>query len=357
MAEVSADEASGGFFTSKSAAGNSTLTTTRSTTGDDERNMSEAAFAHWKTELTNRIVADEEKRAKEERKAFKEKQDALFWQRKKQLHQKTSDDLAAAKGSIESIRQKNQEQAAAYKKELELMKQLRESQREDWATFGHELTVEFAQEHCERRKQRILETAEEKARKGLEVRREEKRLEKQLASQRQETLEASRQHVQMLKQEKIGKTDESMAFALKSRQDAVETVKKTERKWKDTATRERQEFLGHAHENREKAHNTVESMRTSRKALIGSRSSAVREERQRKASDAAIIAERKAAMDKLKQNVHDAVFSQRKVGSERQETVRTIMRSKTPKKKAVKAGLVASSARAPSPYRMSVPLS
>ena len=89
MAEVSADEASGGFFTSKSAAGNSTLTTTRSTTGDDERNMSEAAFAHWKTELTNRIVADEEKRAKEERKAFKEKQDALFWQRKKQLHQKT----------------------------------------------------------------------------------------------------------------------------------------------------------------------------------------------------------------------------------------------------------------------------
>jgi len=355
-----AEEASGGFFNTSpqwatgSKAGNSTLSTRRSKgDDDDEVSMSHAAFSQWQIELQNKVTAEEEKRARDERMAFKAREDARFWQRKQELHQKTNAEMGDVKAKLADIQQHNHDQAATYKKELGLMKELMNSQREDWVNFGHELTVEYGQEQVERTRQSLLETAEEKARKGLEVRREEKRLEKQMASQRADALEEARQHVLKLKEEKIGKTEEAMNFALRNRQDCVDSVKRTEQKWKTSAETLREEYLGHALENKEKAISTNESMRESRKALIGARSTTVRSERMTKETNAQIIATRKEEAEQAKRSVHDAIFHTRKVGSDKQETVRSINRAKSPKKRAVKAGLVVPPPRVPSPYKIS----
>lgn len=321
-----------------------------------------------------------------ERRKFKEHEDAKFWKHKQRLKSQATAGLAHGKDELAALHSRNQKHAAGYKKELALMKELRTSQREDWANFGHELTIEFGQELVDRVKAETARAAEAKLLKGAEVRREEKRLERQLASQRADALEEARQHVAKLKEEKIGKTEEvraracgaslaldaasrpeppplaslrvppaarqSMNFALRSRQEKVDSVKRTEASWKVDQTKSKEAFLGHAHSNKERAQTTLESMRSSRKTLIKSHNSTVREERQRKEDDAALIAQRRQETDHAKQRTHDQIFAQRRVSPEKQRTVREISRAKSPKKAARKAGLVQLSERAPSPYKI-----
>ena len=86
----------------------------------------------------------------------------------------------------------------------------------------------------------------------------------------------------------------------------------------------------------------------------------VREEQKRKEDDAAIIAQRRAQADRAKQSVHDAIYAERRVSPDRVRILQEVRKSKSPKKKAVKAGLAVSSAPSASssrgnasPYRIS----
>ena len=61
------------------------------------------------------------KRKMEERKAYKASEDAKFWDRKQQLHAKTSKDFGNAKATVEAIHAQNLERGNQYKQELEQM--------------------------------------------------------------------------------------------------------------------------------------------------------------------------------------------------------------------------------------------
>ena len=108
-----------------------------------------------------------------------------------------------------------------------------------------------------------------------------------------------------------------MNFALRQRQGKVDSVKRTEQRWRRTSEADRKAFLGHAHENKDRERATMEGMRSSRKNLVKSNNSSVREERQRKEEDAAHIAETRAAAALAKQAVHDTVYGSRKISEVR----------------------------------------
>ena len=355
-----AEASSAGYVRTGSAEGASTSMASSRRGGSTARSpevaaesMSEPQYIRWKMELQNKMIVDEQKRQEDERRKFKEREDARFWKRKQELHRRTSEEFGNAKHVVEELTSRNHKQAEEYKRQLALMKTARQSQRDEWTSFGHERVEKYGQAQIDRLKEAEVACVEAKRGKGLAVRREEKRLERQLASQRAEMLEEARQHVTKLKEEKIGKTEESMSFALRNRQAAVDQVKRTEAKWRATAKQEKEEHLQRAHQNARSAKNTNDSMRSSRETLTSSHNRAVREERQRKEKDAQLIAQRRAEHDDYKKKVHDSVFAQRRLSPDKQRQVTEVSRAPSTKKAAKKAGLIAPTGRSPSPYKLS----
>ena len=206
----------GGYYRSVPGEGlgmDSVLSSSRSkpTGGSPDGGMSGGAYTRWKLELENKLVVEDEKKAMEQRKAFKDFMDKKFWEYKQDLHRRTTEGFVNVKELQEQIKEENHERAEQYKEELELMKKLVRSQHEEWAQFGRELIEEFGVEQTVRMRQRVEENIEAKKEVGRAVRQGEKRLERRIATERAEALEEARQHVQKLKEEKIGKTEESSA--------------------------------------------------------------------------------------------------------------------------------------------------
>ena len=299
--------------------------------------MSHSSFLRWKQEMQNRYIVQSEKRQMKERKNFKEQQDEEIQRRKADLHRKTSEEEVRAREKATEWARHNSELGEMYKQDLAVMRDLRRRQHEEWAQFGHELTLEFS-EHVERRRESLARATEEKAEIGRRVREEEEYLKNRLQAQRAQFLEEARQHVLSLKEEEIGKTDEAMRFALRQRQSKVEKVKRTERAWSADTKGQREAFLGHARENREKAETTRHMMRGARRDLVQRNNKTARAERQRKEDDAAELAERKAAVAAAKQSAHDSVYTNRKVSPEKVRMMKEIGRAKSPEKAAARGG-------------------
>ena len=148
----------------------STNGTTTPARNGPPKEVTEAAFSRWKVELQNKLVVLEEKEEHSKRRAYKSREDARFWERKQSLHKKTADQFGKAKLEVEAVRQQNLSKGAEYKAELEDMREQAAQQREEWMQFGHELTVQHGPEQSERTKARLVETAEQKAEMGREVR-------------------------------------------------------------------------------------------------------------------------------------------------------------------------------------------
>ena len=355
-----AQNTSGGWFRSGPATmivGSMTKSGVSPRTAERElENMSEAGFAVWRSNLEKKLSVDDEKRAIQERAKFKAHEDARFWERQQEMHRQVHREFGNAKEVVEEIRATNRERAIEYREELELMKELVKNQHDEWEQFGRELIVKHGAAQLERTKQAVVVRAEEKGKKGAAARKEEERLKKQLATQRAEALEESRQHVQRLREEKIGKTEESMSMALKDRQEKVESVKRTEAKWKAEQKKATDDFLGHAHENKERAKSNFDAMRAARTALVKAHNVAARKERRRKESDADAITMKRTDFQDSKQASHDKIHGDRRISPDKLRMIKEVTRARNPKKTkqtAVKAGLIEPATRPPpSPYRL-----
>lgn len=350
-----AQEVGGGWYRSGDAPSDTDRppSSSRNKLGELEPS-SEAAFAKWKVGLENRMVVDSEKERQKERRDFKAREDARFWTRKQDLHRKTTEGFRDTKAIVAEVHASNHEKAEMYKVELELMKETVRNQNDEWAQFGHELALEFGTEQAERTKQSAVESVKEKARKGEEVRQEEKRWLDKLATQRGEQLEEARQHVLNQKADAARHSGVATAYALQQRQAKVGSVKRTEREWKDLTSKEREAFLEHAQQNRDKASSTTEQMRTARKDLVKTNNSDARKERQRKEDDEQVIAKRRAENAGAKQVVHDQVCTERRISPEKLRAMKEVARAKSPKKRAQKAAAIASlpPQPPPSPYKL-----
>jgi hypothetical protein len=328
-------------------------------TADEEDDLdvgikSQGGFARWQIELANKVTVEREKEADQARRAFKEQEEARLWNHKQVLHRKTGEEFGKTQKKVEEMRQANRDKAVAYKEELALMRTVMREQSEEWAQFGHELTVEYGTDQAHRTKARLAESEEEKARRGQTVRSEEKRREKQLASQREITLDEKRQHVQRMKSELTGPTEEALAYSLQQRQGKADSVKRTEQQWKEMAQQDRASFLAHAAANKEKAVSTKDLMRTARGDLIKGKYSNYQDEQRRKKEAEALIALKRSEATEAKQHVHDKVYSERRVSPEKTRVIKEVTRTKSPKKAAKKAGLVLppEAQTRESPYRL-----
>ena len=85
--------------------------------------------------------------------------------------------------------------------------------------------------------------------------------------------------MQRKKDEMTGKYDEAMSWALQQRQSKVDSVKRTEARWKDKTTTEHDEFLMTARANKAKTERMREQMRQTRKDLVRKHNTAARTER------------------------------------------------------------------------------
>jgi len=327
--------------------------TTPAKEGDDIPDLSNLAFLHWKVELQNKLIVSQEKKNAEERKIYKANEDAKFWERKQALHRKTSEDFGNSKYTVDMIHAENLSRGNEYKKELEQFKQLVMHEREEWAQFGHELTIQHGTEQAERTKARLAETADIKAEMGRQVRKEEQDWDKQIATQRHTFIVNAKEHVHELKRDKIGKTDDAMRYALTQRKNKVASVQRTERKWKSLTKQERDNFLGHAYDNHQKNDDCKEHMRAARKELVRRNNQTAREERERKEEDAAMIIEKKTQFGKAKRTARDKVFAERSVSPDKMALYRRLSRSPSPEKAAREAGLILPLPEGcPSPYKL-----
>ena len=91
---------------------------------DENELVSELAFARWKVEMANRLVVAQEKKAADERKAYKDSQDAKFSQYKQSLHKRVGDEFNNSKEQIEAVHSANLEKGKEYKAYLEEMKEM-----------------------------------------------------------------------------------------------------------------------------------------------------------------------------------------------------------------------------------------
>ena len=176
----------------------------------DEEQISEMAFLRWKTELQNRLIVEQEKRLADERKAYKQREDAKFNERKQNLHARTSEEFGNSKQIIETLREANLERGREYQADLHEMRQKIAYQKEEWRDFGHELTVQHGTEQVERTRARIAESLEVKAEAGRQVKIETDVNNKAIRNERITNLEQKHKYVEALKREKIGKLEESL---------------------------------------------------------------------------------------------------------------------------------------------------
>jgi len=273
--------------------------------------VTEAAFSRWRVELHNKLVVEQEKSQMVERKKYKQHEDGKFWERKQNLHKKTSDQFGKAKMEVEAVRQANLTKGAEYKAELEEMKEMAAQQREEWMQFGHELTVQHGPEQAERTKARLAETAEAKAEMGRQVKQEAQLNNKQRHTQRTNQLEQKRELVEATKQEEFSVPEESKNFSFHQKEEKGGEVRRTERKWKSLSKQEREAFLSHAHENHEKAVATKEHMRDMRNDVVKRNKDAGAEERTRKLEDAMRITELKEEKETANRALRDAMYTAR----------------------------------------------
>jgi len=273
--------------------------------------VTETAFSRWKVELHNKLVVEQEKSQMVERKKYKQHEDGKFWERKQNLHKKTSDQFGKAKMEVEAVRQANLTKGAEYKAELEEMKEMAAQQREEWMQFGHELTVQHGPEQAERTKARLAETAEAKAEMGRQVKQEAQLNNKQRHTQRTNQLEQKRELVEATKQEEFSVPEESKNFSFHQKEEKGGEVRRTERKWKSLSKQEREAFLSHAHENHEKAVATKEHMRDMRNDVVKRNKDAGAEERTRKLEDAMRITELKEEKETANRALRDAMYTAR----------------------------------------------
>ena len=319
----------------------------------DEGGMSALAFLNWKVGLQNRLIVEQEKRKHQERKLFKNNEDTKYQERKQALHKKVGEDFGNSKTTVDQIHEANRQRGLEYRQALEQMNKMVMHDREEWAQFGHELTIMHGTEQAERTKARIAEASEQKAEMGRQVRQEEQSWDKQVATQRHSWLAHAKEHVHTLKQDKIGKTDDAMRYALTQRKNKVASVQRTERRWKSLTKQERDAFLGHAHENHEKNDLTKDHMREARKELVRKNNQAYRDERQLKEDNAARIGEKKKEIGKAKRTARDKIFTERSVSADKLALYRELSRSPSPEKMAREAGLIiALPDEAPSPYKL-----
>lgn len=321
--------------------------------GDDLPELSSLAFTHWKVELQNRLIVDAEKRKKVERDAYRAAEDAKFQQRKQDLHAQVGRDFGNSKHMVEALHAENLMRGNEYKAELQSMKEIVVQEREEWAQFGHELTIQHGTEQAERTRARLAETTELKAEMGRQVRQEEQERDQEIARQRQKFIFHAKEHVQELKQDKIGKTDDAMRYALTQRKNKVASVQRTERKWKSLTKQERDNFLGHARDNHVANDDCKEHMREARRQLVIKNNQAAREERQRKEADAAVIVAKKQQAGKAKKTARDKIYAERGVSVENMALYRKFAKTPSPEKAARDAGLIAFLPDdPPSPYKL-----
>ena len=187
---------------------------------DENELVSELAFARWKVEMANRLVVAQEKKAADERKAYKDSQDAKFSQYKQSLHKRVGDEFNNSKEQIEAVHSANLEKGKEYKAYLEEMKEMVAHRKEEWAGYGHELTLKYGQEQAERTKASLAESIDTKAEQGRRVKKEIEAQSNQIATQRALHMEEKRQHVAAIKEGTIGKVSEGAH----SRREAPECV-------------------------------------------------------------------------------------------------------------------------------------
>jgi len=319
-----------------------------------EPEVTEAQFSRWKLELENKIAAEEEKRQAKERQAFKAHEDARFWGYKQGLHDHTMKEFRGAKEEVEAMRQQNLDAAGRYKEELVKMKERMKQTNEDWMHFGHELTLEHGAEQMHRTKESMEESKQEKAALGKAVRKEEQKWTRELDAQRSDWVDTARERVANQKDSVLGNAEASILFALRQRQEKVRKVKRDEHHWKQQATDNREQHIEHALDNKKDAMTTNEQMRSARKDLVKTHLSTAREERSRKEKDADNISKEREKVEREKQLIHDKVVTERRASPEKVRVMKQVSRAKSPKKAAIKTGLVTSpnSQRSPSPYKL-----
>jgi hypothetical protein len=304
-------------------------------------------------ELQNRLIVDAEKRKKAERDAYRAAEDAKFQQRKQDLHAQVGRDFGNSKHMVEALHAENLMRGNEYKSELQSMKQIVMQEREEWQQFGRELTIQHGTEQAERTRARIAETTELKAEMGRQVRQEEQEWDQEIARQRNNFIHQAKKNVHELKQDKIGKTDDAMRYALTQRKNKVASVQRTERKWKSLTKQERDNFLGHARDNHIANDDCKEHMREARRQLVIKNNQAAREERQLKETHAAIIVTKKQAAGKAKKTARDKIYAERGVSAEQMELYKKFAKAPSPEKAARDAGLIDFLPEdPPSPYKL-----
>ena len=90
----------------------------------------------------------------EERKAFKEQEDAKWAAKKKETHRLTHMHDGIAKAEMERIRKERQQQGNEMKSELKVMEGEIKALKEEWKAHGHELQEKHGYEQTKRIKQR-----------------------------------------------------------------------------------------------------------------------------------------------------------------------------------------------------------
>jgi len=320
----------------------------------EKEEITTMSFLRWKEELQNRLIVEQEKRQSDERKQFKQEEDAKFWQRQQEMHQRITEDFGNSKGEIEAVKEANLARATEYKADLEVMKERIAYQRDEWRQFGNELTVKHGTEQVERTRARLAESLEAKAELGRLVKRETETNNKSIQTQRAEFQEHMHAHVEELKKDKIGKLDEALQYSFEQKKSMVDEVRQVEDKWKSLTLAEREAFLNHAHDNHEKNDIAKEQMRASRNELIKRNHAIAETEREKKQADATVITSKKSKEELAKKALRDGVYSSRYVSPDKTRAIRMATRSKSPQKMARDHGLIFAPdvTDTASPYRM-----
>ena len=108
----------------------------------------------WLVELQNNITVWWQKREHEERKAFKEQEDAKWAAKKKETHRLTHLHDGIAKAEMERIRKERQQQGNEMKNDLKVMEGEIRASKEEWKAHGHGLQEKHGYEQSKRIKQR-----------------------------------------------------------------------------------------------------------------------------------------------------------------------------------------------------------
>lgn len=321
---------------------------------EEDELVSELAYSRWKVEMSNKLIVDQEKSAMTERKAYKAREDSKLWKHKTDLHRKVGEEFGLSKVSVEAVHNVNLDRGREYKAQLEEYKMMVAHRKEEWAGYGHELTLKHGQDQAERTKNSLAESIDTKREMGMMVKVEMEHQAKIVATQRGHWLEEKRQHVAQEKERKIGKVDAAMRNMYEGKREQVDRVRRIEDRWRQLSKADRDNFLHHAAENHEKNNFTKEQMREARKELARSNHRDVQIERSRKEAHAQLIASKKAEHVEAKRAVRDGVYSTRFASPERSRAMARASRSKSPEKAARDYGLVAAPPKSPpSPYKIS----